>query len=84
MTGQLLAEHTVADRLGVNIATVLRCVRSGRLPAVPSARCRHRDWRKQLDKSLTSRAMPGRAVSPTPQDTTVRHCSPKPYGEADE
>ena len=84
MTGQLLAERTVADRLGVSTATVLRYVRRGRLPAVRLPDAAIRVGEKQLDESLTSRPMPGGRCHQPRSTPLPGHCPLRPYGDADE
>jgi hypothetical protein len=70
MTGQLLAGDTGAERPGVNIATVLRYVRRGQLPAVLSARWRHQGQRKAARRvaDVEGDARPGGVTNPAGHD----------------
>jgi excisionase family DNA binding protein len=65
VTGPLLTARRVADLLGVSPETVLRWVRTGKLPALrlPSGQIRFRE--DEIDRWLEGRATTPRLVSLT-------------------
>jgi excisionase family DNA binding protein len=71
VTGQLLTARTVAERLGVTAATVLRWTRQGQLPGIhlPGGAVRYRE--EELEQWLAQRAAPGRGVRTTTPDAAL-------------